>query len=93
MIVLNSLAARRQALVTLSACASLSASCSTNSGGDAGPASAAAAEATGEVPQQILALFRGSQPDEIGFQLRADDDALRTFAGGERSDSNLRIAL
>lgn len=58
MIVLNSQAARRQALVTMIACASLSAACSSNLGGDAGPASAAAAEATGEVPQQILALFR-----------------------------------
>ncbi len=82
MIVLNSQAARRQALVTMIACASLSAACSSNSGDDAEPASvqqrrsvmekqatpntpqrapsqdAAATEATGEVPQQILALFR-----------------------------------
>lgn len=82
MIVLNSRAGGRQALMTMIACASLSAACSSNSRDDAEPASveqrrsamekqaapntpqraprqdAAATEATGEVPQEILALFR-----------------------------------
>jgi hypothetical protein len=82
MIVLNSPAARRQAVMTMIAFASLTAACSSNSSDDAKPASvdqrrsvvekqptpntpqraprqeAAAPDNTGEVPQQILALFR-----------------------------------
>lgn len=82
MIVLNSATARRQALVTMIALASLTAACSSNSRDESGPASvqqrrsvvekeaapttpqraprqdAAAPAGTGEVPQQILALFR-----------------------------------
>ena len=81
MIVLNSPATRRQAVVTMIACVSMTAACSSNSREDE-PASvqqrrsvvekqatpnpprraprqeAAPAAATGEVPQQILALFR-----------------------------------
>jgi len=82
MIVLNSPSARRQAVVTMIAFASLTAACSSNSSNDAEPASvqqrrsvvekqatpntpqraprqeAMATQTTGEVPQEILALFR-----------------------------------
>ena len=82
MIVLKSRVARRQVAMTMVACASLTAACSSNSSDDAEPASvqqrrsvvekqatpntpqrapsqdAGATEVTGEVPQQILALFR-----------------------------------
>ena len=79
MIVLNSSSARRQAVVTMIACASLTAACSTNSREEPtsvqerrsvvekqptpntpqrAPKQEVATQATGEVPQQILALFR-----------------------------------
>jgi hypothetical protein len=82
MIVLNSQAARRQAVMTMIALASVTTACSSNSREDAEPASveqrrsvvekqatpttpqraptqdAAVTQGTGEVPQEILALFR-----------------------------------
>jgi hypothetical protein len=82
MIVLNSPAARRRAVVTMITFVSMTAACSSNSRNDAEPASVAerrsavekqapantpqraprqeatATQTTGEVPQEILALFR-----------------------------------
>jgi len=66
MIVLNSQAVRRQALMTTIALAVLTAACTSNSNEGSKPTSpqsaprheAAMNETTGEVPQPILALFR-----------------------------------
>jgi len=103
MIVLNSRAARRQAVMTMVACASLSAACSSNSSDDGKPASvqerrsvvekqapdtpqraprqdAEATRMTGEVPQQLLALFR----DDLARRALVKPDTITVVSATEQ---------
>jgi hypothetical protein len=103
MIVLNSRAARRQAVMTMVACASMSAACTSNSSDDAKPASVQerrsvvekqapntpqraprqeeeATQVTGEVPQQLLALFR----DDLARRALVKPDTITVVSATEQ---------
>jgi hypothetical protein len=111
MIVLNSQTARRHALMTMVACASFTAACSSNSHDDGEPTSveqrrsvvekqaaantpqraprqdAAVSQGTGEVPQEILALFR----DDLARRALVKPDTITVVSATEQqwSDGSL----